>query len=354
MLFELVGLLIVLGISAHISDQTKKFTRIVVSLLFIQSLSICFERWTQNFEKLSLARPLLSALIYSIYPLLLLFAMKLMRPEQRSWKRNLLLLIPEIVCVPLFFTSQWTHLVCWYTEDNHYQSGPLYMLPYILFGIYSVYFLIQNLLFFKKYTRRERILFIYIISVPLIGVIIHKVIETMDNYGALFTAGLILYFLSLYIHMAKIDPLTELFNRQSYYQGLKQMGKNISAVISADMNELKFINDHQGHQAGDLALKTIAGILMDHCGVGGIVYRVGGDEFIILYTNTGEEKVAKAVEKMREKIGETAYSCAFGYAIAKEGRPIDDVLSEADEKMYLDKANIKALKRAHGEALHDR
>lgn len=354
MLFQLVGLLIVLGISAHISDRTKRLTRIVVVLLFAESLSVFLERWTQTLETLSIARPLLSAFVYSIYPIILIMVISLIEREKLPWKKILILLIPEIICVPIFFTTQWTHIVCWWTEDNRYQGGLISFLPYILFGLYTFYFLIQNLIFLKKYTRRERFLAIYIVIIPLLGVILNKVLDTGDDYSGLFTAGLIMYFMSVYIHMAKTDHLTGLFNRQTYYLALKNDWKSISAVISIDMNELKYINDRDGHNAGDVALKTIAEVIRSNCSSSGIVYRVGGDEFIILYTNTEEAQIVKDVERMREKMSETSYSCAFGYAMAQKDMDIEELLTKADAEMYKDKAEIKAEMHARGEILHNR
>ena len=351
LLYELFGLFILLGISAHISERTRKLTRIIVILLLAESLSYYFERWTQSFEKMSLLRPMLTACVYSLYPLLLFLAVQLIDVEKKSRLKTFLLILPQIVSIPIYFTSQWTKLVCWFSEDNSFHRGPglLGYLPYVLFIAYGLYFLYKNLFYFKRYTRRERIFTIYLTMLPM-GIVLYNIcFTTGDDYSAMFTSALLLYYISLYIHAAKTDPLTELFNRQSYYQDLKRGGKAISAVVSVDMNELKQINDLNGHQAGDEALRTIAVVLRDHCGNGGTVYRVGGDEFMILYREADEARVKADVEAMRESLTKTPYTCAFGYAMMGAGDRIHDVLKEADERMYADK---KAIKSGRAESTH--
>ena len=144
--------------------------------------------------------------------------------------------------------------------------------------------------------------------------------------------------------MAKIDPLTALLNRQSYYKDIESLGDKVTGVASVDMNELKYINDNFGHSAGDEAINTIARVLLENCGRGGTAYRIGGDEFVILYENASEETIVGSIDTMRKKMSETKYTCAFGYAMKGKNEKFDDALREADEKMYRDKAEQKKKK----------
>ncbi len=128
MLYELIGLLVIMGVSAHLSDRMKRLTVIVVVLLILEAVVFRLEQWTQTFETLSIARPLLTALLYSLYPAILMTMTSLIGSD-RFTRKDVLVAIPWAVCVPLFFSSQWTHLVCWYWEENHYAGGPVYFLP---------------------------------------------------------------------------------------------------------------------------------------------------------------------------------------------------------------------------------
>ena len=340
MFYEWVGLLVMLGVSVHISPKMKRQTRIVVALLFAETLFFYLERWTQTFETLHVLRPLLTAAVYSIYPVIMLLVMQITSTGRFSGKRWWILLIPEFVCVPLFFTSQWTHLVAYFTADNNYHGGPLSYLPYILFGFYAVCFIVHNTLYFRHYARRDRLIAAYIVVGPLTGVLLYLLWGVDRDYSALFTSAIVLYFIYIYIHTARIDTLTTLLNRQSYYRDM-QAQKAVTGVVSADMNDLKVLNDTKGHAAGDAALCTVAAVMRDHCGRGGTVYRVGGDEFMILYVNTKEADLASAVATMRREMAKTPYVCAFGYAMRRSGETVVDAIRKSDALMYEDKAALK-------------
>lgn len=341
MLFELAGLSIILYISAHISKRMRVMTLVTICLLLLNLVITGIEMWTHTFEKLSIARPLLTACVYSLYPIILIMLMQVTIVEPMGKKKFIILLIPEIVSIPLYFSSQWTKLIFYFTDDNGFQGGPLRYWPYVLFILYSVIFVIRSLIYFRKYSRRNRFVLVFISIVPFIGVFTYLFTGYSSEYTAIFTTTVILYYLFMYIHMAKIDPLTGLLNRQSFYQDISSHIDNITAVLSVDMNNLKEINDSQGHFAGDEAIKAVTKVLLEKCGNGGRAYRIGGDEFIILYTNTPEEDIIKNIETMRASLGETLYSCAFGYVMCKQYDTIEAALKEADQKMYEDKARIK-------------
>ena len=78
MIFELIGLLIILFISVHISPEMKLYTRITILFLFIAVIVENVEAWTQRFEKYNVARSLLTATKYSIYPLILIIINEMM------------------------------------------------------------------------------------------------------------------------------------------------------------------------------------------------------------------------------------------------------------------------------------
>ena len=134
----------------------------------------------------------------------------------------------------------------------------------------------------------------------------------------------------------------------------RNSGNRISGVASVDMNELKFFNDTQGHEAGDLALKTIAGIMQANCGSHATVYRVGGDEFMIFYVSSIEEIIRASIRYMREKLAETPYVCAFGYEGRREGVTLEEMIRVSDQRMYENKAALKQAVLDQGGALHVR
>ncbi len=341
MFMEIVGVGIMMKISTHIPEWMKKMTGRALLLLLIVTVNYYVEQSTHSLERFTILRPILTAVGYSLYPMILYFLMRILMEERPSSRKILLLLLPELVSIPLYITSQWTHLVCWFTPDNFYKTGPLKSLPYLVIVFYSMVFLYQNIIYFRRFNRIDRWTATYTILMPLIGMILLRTLRDDGNYNAILTSAIVLYYMFIYIHKAKIDPLTSLLNRKCCYEDLQSRAKSITAIVSVDMNDLKYFNDNMGHQAGDEALKTIAERLQSHCGKGGTAYRVGGDEFIILYCNTEEAAIRSAIASMREKLRQTPYTCAFGYAMVRaEG--VEAAMVAADQAMYADKAAIKA------------
>ena len=340
MLYELIGMIGILGISTLLSSRMKRLTIWIVALLLFESVIFKLEALTQVPDHLIIFRPLLTATLYSLYPVILMLLILLTETDDFS-KKNLFFAIPWAVCVPVFFSSQWTRIVCWYSQDNHYFAGPLKYLPYYLFGFYVLVFLVQNFRFFRGYSRINRTIARYIIVGAVFGVLLYILLEVDRDYSAIFTASVLLYYVLVYIHMAKMDPLTSLPNRQSYYQDIKLDTHIISGVISIDMNELQALNDSLGHEYGDMALVVVAGVLKHHCPRNCTVYRVGGDEFMIICRKLNETDIRSAIAFMRESLVHTSYVCAFGYAMCGTGVSVQEAVKLADARMIEDKAVLK-------------
>lgn len=343
MLFELVGLIIISFISVFITKEAKTCTRVIIVLMIITLVTYNLESYTQTFEKLSLWRPILTATKYILFPsiLLMFFVLLSTTNSKIKLKHILIACIPLMICAPIFYTSQWTHLVCYFTLDNKYHSGVLYRLPYFLFGVYLVLFVIQNFFILKNYSYHNIIISIYISLGAFANVLLLLVLELSDNYLPVFTSSLVLYFLFLYIHMAGVDPLTGLVNRQNYYQDMEHKGDRITSCVSIDMNELKYINDKYGHDAGDKAIYTIAKTIQANAGNRSMAYRIGGDEFVVFYFGVKEEDVKANIERILQALIATGYSCAIGYSMKEGKEKIEEVMKRADKKMYENKAIMK-------------
>ena len=118
------------------------------------------------------------------------------------------------------------------------------------------------------------------------------------------------------------------------------------SVIFADLNGLKQVNDEQGHAVGDELLKSAAGLLQNIFADYDI-YRVGGDEFMIIADGLNKKELDKKVKTIKAKASEIDGLCfAIGSHVAQEGEDIRMVMRSADEKMYEDK---KAFYEIHPE-----
>ena len=124
-------------------------------------------------------------------------------------------------------------------------------------------------------------------------------------------------------------------------------------IISMDLNDLKYINDNFGHKAGDIALLTFAEVCRSVKTNKFILYRTGGDEFMILGIKATMDEAKELVELIKEKLAETPYTCSFGIHEYKPGDDFDAVVVKADKAMYEDKSIYKASKHKRSHSRSD-
>jgi len=148
---------------------------------------------------------------------------------------------------------------------------------------------------------------------------------------------------------ANTDSLTHLPNRRFVdavffpASRVNVNGRFPMVLIMADVDHFKCFNDNYGHQVGDLVLEQLART-MEHCiRSEDIVARVGGEEFLLLFSNTNYELGLKIAEKIRKEIAvmklvheqqRLNVTMSFGVAIAQNYNEVENKLKEADAKLY--------------------
>jgi diguanylate cyclase (GGDEF)-like protein len=154
--------------------------------------------------------------------------------------------------------------------------------------------------------------------------------------------------------MATHDPLTGLPNRALFFDRLRQAMAHALrhnerlAVLNADMDGLKPINDGHGHSAGDAAIRATAERLRQFTRQTDTVARLGGDEFaIILNRVDGGEGVARQCARFTENVAgkslqfgdqELPLSISIGYALYPDhAKSMEELIDKADSEMYLAK-----------------
>lgn len=94
-------------------------------------------------------------------------------------------------------------------------------------------------------------------------------------------ANVILQAIAAYREAAERDPLTKLLNRSGFEQAVAAFGKTDFAVIVADIDHFKLVNDSHGHAKGDEALIVFAGIFRRFLQSDAVISRFGGEEFVV-------------------------------------------------------------------------
>lgn len=157
--------------------------------------------------------------------------------------------------------------------------------------------------------------------------------------------------------LAYSDGLTGLGNRTAYLEQLDEYvnpESNIKSlgIIYLDVNNLKTVNDNQGHEMGDNLIQIASHIISDSFGHYGKAYRIGGDEFCVFITGINiEEKYKKGLLVFNELITEANLAkwypypiqIAHGFSICQEFTrdKIDEAIAIADSEMYHNKQEIK-------------
>jgi diguanylate cyclase (GGDEF)-like protein len=148
------------------------------------------------------------------------------------------------------------------------------------------------------------------------------------------------------------DELTGLYNRRRFfvlteqYMKLSVRTKKKLLLLFIDMDNLKWINDHHGHNQGDQALIDLANILKKTFRESDIVARIGGDEFVVLSESTdenGEIVLTRLYENVKDHNAKTSRCYALSISVGttqfdpKYPISIDELLSKADALMYAQK-----------------
>ena len=145
------------------------------------------------------------------------------------------------------------------------------------------------------------------------------------------------------------DTNTKVYNKNKYEEMITKYypGVDRLAIIFFDLNNLKKVNDELGHAMGDYIIQTLAAVVNKQSGDFRRVYRIGGDEFVMVIESPSQGEAELIIANVKEALalhnetGPVAISTAAGFAYGK-GSNILDVVKEADEKMYENKHFIKS------------
>jgi diguanylate cyclase (GGDEF)-like protein len=160
---------------------------------------------------------------------------------------------------------------------------------------------------------------------------------------------------TLYQHalkMAYTDPLTQANTRTSFDDSVKRemslairAGKNLS-VVFLDIDHFKFFNDHYGHQCGDFVLASVAKCIRDNLRSSDMLFRTGGEEFVILLSGTNIDGAKLLAERIRMSVenhtlaidmNTIKVTLSLGVSALCKEDTAETFIKRADAAMYLAK-----------------
>lgn len=231
-------------------------------------------------------------------------------------------------------------------------TAGIFLYIYLLIELLtSVFLLIMLLIKRKKIGTRVFIGLLVLISAPAVGLCLEYILPyAYISYSTLSISILIQYVLiqsrvvseaemrnRIESEVSRTDVMTGLSNRRAYTEYLDSFTEPVCCgAMFFDVNGLKMTNDTKGHIAGDNLIISFAGLLKDKLS-GAKLFRISGDEFVAIYYGLAkkklfeEEKVAISVAITKNN---SIASMGSGY---KENEDILQIITEAEQNMYLDK-----------------
>ncbi|GAB4343272.1 MAG: sensor domain-containing diguanylate cyclase [Cyanophyceae cyanobacterium] len=151
---------------------------------------------------------------------------------------------------------------------------------------------------------------------------------------------------------SQTDAMTGLYNRRGWLQLLaaeeercRRYG-NMAAAIYVDLDNLKDVNDREGHGAGDRLIQWAAQQLMATLRQTDVIARLGGDEFAVLCVETDLMAVRQLVERLEATFEHHGIGASIGYAVRLPPESLAETLHRADSAMYIRKQYRKGLLRS--------
>lgn len=327
---------VILSITSYMSKKTTTKYLILLLSIFLLSIIVFAEFYIPPVADNKIARLILIAIRYSATPFVIALVIVVLVKRQKIF-----VYIPAAILLVLDIISIFTGIIFSISDEtNSMVRGVLGFLPYVICALYMVFLI--YLLVKKSNKRWIEIVPITFLAVALSSGVIFPFIFGSDFaqiFCTIIAVSLFIYYVFSILELAKKDALTGLLNRQAYFVETRRDYKDITAIVSLDMNGLKTINDLYGHAAGDEALVALSDCFARACKARQSAYRMGGDEFVIVCRRATKEEVEALVDRIKKYVAETKYTCSIGYSYHEEGTiKLEDILKESDERMYSDKS----------------
>lgn len=321
-------------------EITRRFS-ISIMLLIVVTVAENIEYAMSLRAEPTMVRVWMSIIGYTVRPLIIYVLILILKYQSR--KERLLLAIPAMINMVVAFTALFSDISFSYDEANEFVRGPLGFTPHICSGIYLLLILILSAQFFKERNYMEAGIIFAIVVICGVATALESVWKHQGLLRAASSLSITFFYLYFCAQSFKRDALTKVLNRHCFYRDAEKYKDKMVAVLSVDLNNLKHINDSEGHAAGDAAIFATAECIRKNLIKGCFLYRTGGDEFMVLCPKhtTSLEQLQDMMAKVYEEMSNTPYRCAIGMAEYRQGESFNSLCARADEAMYQVKTELK-------------
>jgi len=318
-------------------------------MLILLVLAEMGDRYFSGFSTTVVFRTITSAMGYCIKPLFgLVFLMIVGRHIKK--RSRIILAIPaafnSFLCILNLFVP---NIIFSFNENNLFVRGET-ALAYFPFFASAFYIFLIPVLSFRHLLKRQKEE--ALVSICFAAVcIVASVVEVLGHpHGVLMNASLLamyFYYVCMMLNRYTHDQLTGVLLRSRFFYDTEHVSKD-TYVVSMDINGLKLTNDKQGHAAGDLLLSRFAECVFTHLPATANFYRIGGDEFSILYRTSEEKNVKNLIKEIKDSCNKEGVTFAAGYEMFNSGAGFERAFAVADQRMYEDKRKYYAKKIGGG------
>lgn len=189
---------------------------------------------------------------------------------------------------------------------------------------------------------------LYCFALPVVGITIQNIIQKRYDDFAQDLMYKLLEERETLSDLSMLDPLTGLYNRrglQSRLDTLMALDTSKHFVLLLDIDHFKAYNDHYGHMMGDQALIRVSAAIRDAVRSRDIVTRYGGEEFMVILTNTDPIQARLAAERIRQRVYDLKIPHMFNQSVATNvtvsigiaslaGVEMEGALEKADKALY--------------------
>lgn len=323
--------------------DTKITRRFSVSIFLLVVITI-----TENVEyamslkaEPTMLRVWMSIIGYTLRPLIIYTLILILNYSIR--KARLILAIPAIANAVIAFTALFSEISFSYDASNQFIRGPLGFTPHLCSGFYLFLILVLSARFFKERNYMEAGIILAIVLTCGVATALESVWKYQGLLRGASALSVTFFYLYFCAQSFKRDALTKVLNRHCFYRDAEKYKNKLVAVLSVDINNLKKINDIEGHAAGDEAIFITAECIRKNLLKGCFLYRTGGDEFMVLCPNHTAtlEQLQHMMKQVYEDMKQTPYRCSIGIAEYHQGESFNTLCARADADMYKMKQTLK-------------
>jgi len=327
----------------------KKQVLLIAIILILEIVSAYFQQETGASHLL--LNKIVNMLGFALAPFVS-FGLAFLCGEQKIEKKRIYYL-PLWIWIILCFVSMWNGWIFKVTQEVHYQRGILFFLApfFLLYGVFLLFCFIKKSVI--EYTHEEKRFIALIFGIIAFG----GIIQTQFRYSLFIwpcvAVAILVYYFFLRHQKIQFDQLTNVRDRKSFMERVQSLGPQIPVTIFMfDINQLKQVNDNYGHSEGDLYILEAVGIIKICLEKYGTIYRIGGDEFVVLCPEMDEADLKMALHRLkmenhklfRHEQGEYPKNIlSYGYSqyTGEEEDSLAKCLKRADADMYKMKKQLR-------------